>query len=420
MQHTVLTFVTKVNPARVGELQRVLDEIAADVTGNRHVPFGALTRLHFASLAVLPDDGYGPTLVFENNFDGPLGPHLREMVERAADGLDRIYRCCVGYHARGPDDRAAIATYLRAHVVRPGAYHVGNVGRSLDRVRREAKLRDEIETCLDRFVQAGQVGASPRAIRGQIQDFVDGDPKWDWAREAAPRRTLVERAIPWARVGVAGIGALGMLPVLAVIGPIWWFRLLRQEKRDSVWSGLADHDHVQRLLDVEDRRRVIQIHMVNVSPVKPGRLRQATIRLVLGVANLLTRFSTNGTLSNIPSIHFAHWSLIDGGRRLLFLSNYDGSWENYLDDFIDKASNGLTAIWGNTVDFPRVRGLVGGGSRDGPNFKQIARARQVPTPVWYSAYPDLTVEQINKNSTIREQLFAPLDDKAERAYLRSF
>ena len=60
--------------------------------------------------------------------------------------------------------------------------------------------------------------------------------------------------------------------------------------------------------------------------------------------------------------------MIDNGRRLLFLSNFDGSWENYLDDFIDKASIGLTGVWSNTLKFPRTYFLVLGGASDGsPN-----------------------------------------------------
>jgi hypothetical protein len=128
------------------------------------------------------------------------------------------------------------------------------------------------------------------------------------------------------------------------------------------------------------------------------------LRVVLWGANLLARTSTNGSLSNIPSIHYAHWALLDGGRRLLFLSNFDGSWESYLDDFIDKASKGLTGIWTNTVGFPRTRLLIYRGATDGVAFKAFARSQQTPTAVWYSAYPDLTVQRIDSQSTLREGL----------------
>ncbi len=44
-----------------------------------------------------------------------------------------------------------------------------------------------------------------------------------------------------------------------------------------------------------------------------------------------------GKLGEISTIHFARWISIDHGQRLLFLSNYDGSWTNYLGDFRDEA-----------------------------------------------------------------------------------
>jgi len=89
-----------------------------------------------------------------------------------------------------------------------------------------------------------------------------------------------------------------------------------------------------------------------MTTVKPGPFRRATLRGVLWLVNVVARTQDKGKLTGIPSIHYAHWSLIDNGRRLLFLSNFDGSWENYLDDFIDKSHYGLTGIWSNTASFP--------------------------------------------------------------------
>jgi hypothetical protein len=111
---------------------------------------------------------------------------------------------------------------------------------------------------------------------------------------------------------------------------------------------------------------------------------------------------------------------VDGGRRLLFLSNYDGSWESYLNDFIDKAAIGLTAVWSNTVGFPRTRFLAFRGARDGPRFKHWARANQTATTAWYRAYDGLTLATIDNNSAIREGLFGALDDDGIREWLQRF
>jgi len=124
-----------------------------------------------------------------------------------------------------------------------------------------------------------------------------------------------------------------------------------------------------------------------------------------------------GTLGGIPTIHFARWVVLDGGRRLLFFSNFDGSWENYLGDFIDKAAPGLTAVWSNTVGCPRSEKLVGGGARDEQRFKSWTRDHQIFTQVWYSAYKELTVDNINNNSKVREGLYGRLGPEATKEWL---
>ncbi|MGH9281414.1 MAG: Dyp-type peroxidase, partial [Acidimicrobiales bacterium] len=159
-------------------------------------------------------------------------------------------------------------------------------------------------------------------------------------------------------------------------------------------------------------------HLSSVIKVKPGALRRITLPAVLFSLNLIARATaTKGELGGIPSIHFAHWSQIDEGRHLLFLSNFDGSWESYLGDFIDKAAIGLTAVWSNTVDFPRTTLLAFKGAADGPRFRQWARAHQCPTAVFYTAYPTCTMATIDNNTSIREGLFANLDEEGTATWL---
>ena len=66
-------------------------------------------------------------------------------------------------------------------------------------------------------------------------------------------------------------------------------------------------------------------------------------RLALRLAFYLISISAQkvfrpGYLSNINTIHFARWVLMPGSNRLMFFSNYGGSWESYLEDFITKAA----------------------------------------------------------------------------------
>jgi hypothetical protein len=136
---------------------------------------------------------------------------------------------------------------------------------------------------------------------------------------------------------------------------------------------------------------------------------------------LAREFFTRGSLGGISSIHFARWVLIDEGRRLLFFSNYDGSWESYLGDFIDKAALGLTSIWSNTEEFPKTKFLLFKGARDEERFKAWTRAHQIPTQLWYSAYPDLTVQNILASRKICAELRRGLKkDREIDRWLRRF
>src|SRR5438270_14066357 len=108
-------------------------------------------------------------------------------------------------------------------------------------------------------------------------------------------------------------------------------------------------------MDKENRTHSVQNHMASITVVKRGWLRRATLQLVLWAVNLLARArATHGELRGIPRLHFAHWSMIDNGVRLLLLSNFDGRWENYLVDFVGKASIGLSGVRRNTLNFART------------------------------------------------------------------
>ena len=419
MAQTILTFITKVDPRKVTQLTALLDQIESNRSNNPHVPFASLKRLHFASFVIFDDTDYGPPyLVFENNFDGSLDTYLDDLLQHAGDGLHQIYGCCLGYTATGPPDRRKMAAYLRAHIVRPNAYHIGNVGRSAEQIHQENSLRDRIEVFLDDLVTSGESDEPPATLRRRIQQLVEGDPSLTWAAKVRPRQTLFERFVPWAKIVVVGLCALALLPVLLTLAIVWVIVLRRHEKRDPDRFRPVSAAHVGWLAEREDH--IVQNHLASITHVKPGWFRRTTLKLVLWAANLFARISTKGKLLGIPSIHFAHWSLIDDGRRLLFLSNYGGSWGSYLDDFIDKASKGLTGIWSNTTGFPPARFLVLDGARNGPRFKSFARDSQVPASVWYSAYPDFTVQNIDNNSAIREDLFNSLDEAALKNWLRRF
>ncbi|TGQ73912.1 hypothetical protein EN850_34090, partial [Mesorhizobium sp. M8A.F.Ca.ET.207.01.1.1] len=126
-----------------------------------------------------------------------------------------------------------------------------------------------------------------------------------------------------------------------------------------------------RILAREDL--AAQNHLTAISTMKAGILRRLALRFSFYLISIAAqKVFKPGFLANINTIHFARWVLLPGTDRLVFFSNYGGSWESYLEDFIAKASEGLTGVWSNTVGYPRTRWLFLDGARDGDRFKRWA------------------------------------------------
>jgi len=137
--------------------------------------------------------------------------------------------------------------------------------------------------------------------------------------------------------------------------------------------------------------------------VKPGLLRRATLKVFLVLLDYSARHVYNhGYLTRVRSIHFARWVLMDNDRRLFFGSNYDGSLESYMDDFINKVAWGLNLVFSNGVGYPATRWLIKDGAEREQKFKYSLRRHQLPSEVWYKAYPGITAFELSRNSRIRQ------------------
>ena len=167
----------------------------------------------------------------------------------------------------------------------------------------------------------------------------------------------------------------------------------------------------------EDRTQAVyQNHMGSVVMVKPGGLRSLLLRVGHHALHLVLRIvARDGYLSDMRTVHFAHWALMNNNSRLLFMSNFDGTWDSYLDDFIEKASTGTTLAWTNCIGSPLAAFLVLQGVTKGRQFKAWARASMSPNLFWFSAYPMLTVNQIERNHVIAEGLRNPTLDAGKAA-----
>ena len=67
------------------------------------------------------------------------------------------------------------------------------------------------------------------------------------------------------------------------------------------------------------------------------------------------------------------------------VSNYDNTWENYIDEFAEMILSGLDALWHSAPDYPEA------GAQDVAALKQFLRRHQVPANAFYSAVPETSV-----------------------------
>ena len=187
------------------------------------------------------------------------------------------------------------------------------------------------------------------------------------------------------------------------------FLLRRAERANLADDSDPDPELVGDLLEHENppnrpgKGEWVHNHMLAITHLQGGFFRR---HIVLPLAfKFLKKRLTMGTmrkghLGQMGSVHFARWLVPPGTRHFIFFSNYDGSWESYFEDFIIKAAQGVSAAWSSSKGFPETRFLLTRGAADGDRFKRFARRAMMPAPFWYSAYPELTAQQIRKNGLL--------------------
>jgi hypothetical protein len=410
-----------VRHGKVDELRRLLDRMAQGESGAPALELEALNGVHFARLFLIEDsvdlDGklIPATLMWMSEIDAPLARHVRELAEVSGQGLDAAFGLCEGYPAtRTPAARIA---YLREHAIPSQANYVNTVGRSVDQIRSEARLREAIERFLDS--RGHDPSESAGDVRKDIQRFVRSTPELAWARRRAPRPSLRWRLGETAHLVKVILVLTAAAPFALLVLPFYAVVLRFKEWRDPAPHFRPDPEHERGLADIEDY--VTQNQFSAIGYVKPGPIRRLTAQVVIWLIDNGARHVFNrASLAGIKSIHFAHWTVLDDWRRVIFTSNYDGSHESYMDDFIDKVAFALNASFSNAVGYPKTRLLLFEGARRELEFKDYQRRRQIPTQVWHSAYDDLTALNIENNALIRSGLFGPLAKPDTEAWLRRF
>jgi hypothetical protein len=418
-KQNALTLVTPVLPARHDELDAMLLKIRADHSSGAFKEFEKIDTLHYARLVLLEDklSTAKTNLVFSSDYDGDEDEHLNIIASRCGDLIDKLYDCCEGYLAPNERNPANRKKFLKKCSVKVTAFYPGAPGRSLKQIRQERALRNHIWDYLNKGKWDGK---SAKEVHKEVKEYVFKNPEFVWANEQISIPVLKW----WNFVIVIGL-ALLLLPLtllLAVVVGIWLLVVRGKEKKDrklGLTPSQLDAKFIENLEGYEDHQN--QNQFTQIISMKPGWFRRITIKAILlyGKFRIYNEF-VHGELMGIPTIHFARWVLLDNDKQVLFFSNFDGSWQQYLGDFIDKSGWGLTAIFSNTENFPASRYLFWGGAYDEEHFLAWSRYYQIPTHVWYCAYPDLSIKNVTTNSLIRSELIRDLNEHQAQTFLNRF
>ena len=377
---------------------------------NTLIPFWQFSRLHVARFTLLEartnDDirGHGvepsawpATLCFIGDIDGDVETFLAEMVIRAEPGLREIFSHCGEYDTAS----ANLLGWLHAHSHASDANYVNWRGRTVKQIREEQALADALGREVRRIDRQDM---NNRQIWRHLKRFTQSEIEAGQLSLTAPSVATVG----WHLRNLCHLVAVPVLllalsPILLLCSPLYFWRLRALERSDPENVERADSEHLRSLSVQEDVD--VTNHFNVFGQVKPGTLRLFTIRMGLLLLDYTSRhIYKRGYLTRIQTIHFARWVLLDKGRRVFFASNYDGSADSYMDDFINKVAWGLNLVFSNGVGYPRTRCLVKGGAEHEEKYKKTLRRNQLPSLSWYKAYPGLTAVDLARNSRIRNGL----------------
>jgi len=172
--------------------------------------------------------------------------------------------------------------------------------------------------------------------------------------------------------------------------------------------------------NIEGRATAITV----ITPIKRGG--PLVLWLVFWAGRNVKR--TLEKLEKLSFIHFARWAVIKrfpdehGGERLnhpylLFESNFNGAWEQYIDAFSEVVAFRMKAIWGTSFGFP--------GPLPVEPFKGYIRHNEFVANHYFSAYPGATTTEIVSAARVESALeelrgSAGLDAEAFRAAYAAF
>jgi hypothetical protein len=150
-----------------------------------------------------------------------------------------------------------------------------------------------------------------------------------------------------------------------------------------------------------------------LTPIKPG-IKTWLTQLIFWISHSAP--SQLAGLLGLKFIHFARWVVIRRDQwphvspdqpkpaaglqndYMLFLSNFNGTWDQYIDAFADGIPTGLDFLWYTSTKYPHSIPIAA--------FKDYIAANQLQTNYYYNATPGAAQRDIVQSLQLRDALVA--------------
>ena len=145
---------------------------------------------------------------------------------------------------------------------------------------------------------------------------------------------------------------------------------------------------------------------------------------------IIQKWSFGGLLT-LSLIHYARWVIMrdrdfpvlskDQPREqlkygyMLFLSNFNGSWTQYVDSFSSSIPTGLNLLWKMNVGWPKAVPET--------SFNRYVISNQIWTEHYYSAYPLASSNDVKSAKKVKEdvlKLCANVDKSTEEEFFKMY
>ncbi|MGS5086292.1 hypothetical protein ACVC7V_07255 [Hydrogenophaga sp. A37] len=444
----------------------------------------ALGCVHFASIAALPPapgsaPGSLPSLMLELAVDEGIthADLMRRLVDQGLEVLWPLYQADADTSLLTDSERGLwLRGWLLRHALGADGGYVGTRDRSVQQIRKEHGLYRQVRAEATRLMAAGPLDSQVLALK--LSAWAAGQDAFAWARTPAPRnvwrrgglrrtaaalgsavlllvcggmatRIAAEVCVAWycqwpLLLGLVGLQLVALVVVLLALSPLMLSAMtVRRNLSSGFWRLMRRWDRARHARATREVPRAHQVHpmvhrgeadligrpnhMISLTELRaPVVWHAAWLRCWLKLITWVGRWLfANGTLGKAKGIRYGRWHLIDGGRRLLFCSNFDGSFGGYLGEFIAGATVGVNLFWrrtrllprpaaapghpdvGHARDFPPTRWLSwAGGCQFEQWFKTYARDSMLPHLYLYQAYPHKHAE-VERATQLRDALFGP-------------